>query len=70
MAEVIIAKNRHGETPTIKLVFTKEFAKFANPGDYTYSDLAQQAGDKGYIIRSSVMNQELDDPIDPTKAPF
>ena len=32
-AEVIVAKQRHGATGTVPLVFQREFTRFADPAD-------------------------------------
>ena len=55
VAEIIIAKNRHGATKTVELRFIDKFTKFANVEDYNLS------GSGANITLESKMNSLEDD---------
>ncbi len=68
IAEVIIAKNRHGAVKTIKLRFIDEFAKFADLGDPNFDDLPGDTfspvmDSANIITRPSKMNDDEDIPF-------
>jgi len=67
VAEIIIAKHRHGALDNVKLKFIDQFAKFANLDDPTFTGV-QQAGASGFnpstvIARPSRMNTDEDVPF-------
>ena len=66
IAEIIIAKNRHGALKTIKLKFTDEFARFSNLEDPNFDDLPGDTFENPYpniITRPSKMNDDEDIPF-------
>jgi replicative DNA helicase len=68
VAEIIIAKNRHGATKTVKLRFVDEFAKFADLGDPNFDDLPKDTFSAPFettnvITRPSRMNDDEDIPF-------
>lgn len=63
VAEFIIAKHRNGALDTVKLKFTPEFAKFANPDDPNFAGFESVSADpfgsgSAIITRPSRMNDE------------
>jgi replicative DNA helicase len=69
VAQIIIAKNRHGATDTVDLRFVNEFARFTDLTDFDYTgtfDIDDSPGSAfKSITRSSRMNEEFDE-----EAPF
>lgn len=66
VAEIIIAKNRHGALKTVKLKFTDEFARFSDLDDLDFSNLPGGAIENPYssvITRPSKMNDDEDIPF-------
>lgn len=68
IAELIIAKNRHGAVKTVKLRFIDEFAKFADLGDPNFDDLpgdtfSPAVDTTNVITRPSKMNDDEDIPF-------
>jgi replicative DNA helicase len=72
MTEVIVAKHRNGAVDTVKLRFTKEFARFTDWNDMGFDDLPllntkgtfdAAGGGSGVITRSSRMNDDEDIPF-------
>lgn len=71
IAEIIVAKHRHGALETIRLKFVDQFAKFANLDDFDFSSLDGPAdkssntfsGGSNIITRSSRMNDDEDIPF-------
>ena len=66
VAEIIIAKNRHGALKTIKLKFIDEFARFSNLEDPNFDDLPGDTFENPYpniITRPSKMNDDEDIPF-------
>ncbi|MCB0682660.1 MAG: replicative DNA helicase, partial [Saprospiraceae bacterium] len=68
IAEIIIAKNRHGALDTIKLRFVDQFAKFADLDESDFDalpdDTFSSPFDGGNIItRPSRMNDDEDIPF-------
>ena len=66
VAEVIIAKNRHGALQTIKLKFIGEYTKFTNLGDPNFDALPDdviQNPIPNIITRPSRMNDDLTEDI-------
>lgn len=69
VAEIIIAKNRHGPTETIKLRFLKDYAKFADNEDSEFDNFPSvdpfgpPDSDPGMITKSSRMNDDEDIPF-------
>lgn len=72
MTEVIVAKHRNGPVDTVKLRFTKEFARFTDWNDMGFDGLPlintkgtfdAAGGGSGVITRSSRMNDDEDIPF-------
>ncbi|MEM6398158.1 MAG: replicative DNA helicase [Bacteroidota bacterium] len=71
VAEVIVGKNRHGETKTIKLKFESDFAKFSDLDDPDFSLLPENTFESGATkdapytgtIMPSRMNEDEDIPF-------
>ncbi|MCB0564341.1 MAG: replicative DNA helicase [Phaeodactylibacter sp.] len=66
VAEVIIAKHRHGELKTIKLRFTGEFARFSDLDDPDFGALPENTFENpqsNIITRPSKMNDDEDIPF-------
>lgn len=66
VAEIIIAKNRHGRLDTVKLKFTDEFARFSDLDDFGLDDIGSDALDNAYtnvITRPSKFNKDEDIPF-------
>jgi replicative DNA helicase len=68
VAEIIIAKNRHGALDTIKLRFIDQFAKFADLDDPDFGDLPEDTFSNPFdqtniITRPSKMNSDEDIPF-------
>ncbi|NRB61446.1 MAG: replicative DNA helicase [Saprospiraceae bacterium] len=66
IAELIIAKNRHGALDTIKMRFTADFARFSDLDDPDFGSLPEDTFDNPYsnvITRSSKMNEDEDIPF-------
>lgn len=66
VAEVIIAKNRHGALKTVKLRFTDRFARFSDLDDPNFDDLPEDTIEGPYqniITRPSKMNSDEDIPF-------
>jgi len=71
VAEVIVGKNRHGETKTIKLKFESDFAKFGDLDDPDFSLLPDNTFESGATsetpysgtIMPSRMNEDEDIPF-------
>ncbi len=61
-AEVIVEKNRHGDTRTIKVKFVKEFAKFVDL-ESQYFVMPDSDG-SNTITKSSKMNEDINDDLD------
>lgn len=61
IAEIIIAKNRHGTVETVPLKFINQFVKFDNLDDYMMPLDEAGEDDDNYITRSSRMNESDDD---------
>ncbi|MEA3496268.1 MAG: replicative DNA helicase [Bacteroidota bacterium] len=55
LAELIIAKNRHGSVSTVKLKFISTFARFSNLDDYTITPTHD-----GMVIKNSKINDDSD----------
>ena len=69
LAEIIIAKNRHGSTQTVNLYYEKKFARFQNSdsngfyaaaGSSSHQLEDNNSGFKAAITRKSRMNDEND----------
>lgn len=64
LTEVIVAKHRNGAVDTVRLRFTKDFARFSDWDDLHFDDLpmpdpmSNPGGHFGVITRSSRMNDE------------
>jgi replicative DNA helicase len=64
LTEVIVAKHRNGAVDTVRLRFTKEFARFTDWNDVNFDDLpmpdplSSPGGGFGVITRSSRMNDD------------
>ncbi|MCB0581329.1 MAG: hypothetical protein KDD10_18715, partial [Phaeodactylibacter sp.] len=66
IAEVIVAKHRHGALKTIKLRFTDEFARFSDLDDPDFGALPEdtfQSPQSNIITRPSKMNDDEDIPF-------
>lgn len=66
IAELIIAKNRHGALDTIKLRFTADYARFSDLDDPDFGALPKDTFDNPYsnvITRPSKMNEDGDIPF-------
>jgi len=70
VAEIIIAKHRHGALDTVKLRFTDQFARFSNLDDLNFDDLPGDTFEKPFapanmnvITRPSRMNDDEDIPF-------
>ncbi len=66
IAEVIVAKHRHGALKTIKLRFTDEFARFSDLDDPDFGALPEGTFEKpqsNIITRPSKMNDDEDIPF-------
>lgn len=66
IAELIIAKNRHGALDTIKMRFTADFARFSDLDDPDFGALPEDTFDNPYsnvITRPSKMNEDKDIPF-------
>jgi replicative DNA helicase len=68
VAEIIIAKNRHGALDTIKLRFVDQFAKFTDLDDPDFGDLPEDTFSNPFdqtniITRPSKMNSDEDIPF-------
>jgi replicative DNA helicase len=66
IAELIIAKNRHGALDTIKMRFTADFARFSDLDDPDFGALPEDTFDNPYsnvITRPSKMNEDEDIPF-------
>lgn len=65
VAEVIVAKHRHGALKTIRLRFTDEFARFSDLDDPDFGNLPADTFDTypSVITRSSKMNEDEDIPF-------
>ena len=66
IAELIIAKNRHGALDTIKMRITADFARFSDLDDPDFGSLPEDTFDNPYsnvITRSSKMNEDEDIPF-------
>ncbi len=67
VAEIIVAKHRHGALQTIKLRFTPEFARFSDLDDPDFSNLPEDTFDassyNNIITRPSKMNDDEDIPF-------
>ena len=68
VAEIIIAKNRHGALKTVKLRFTPQFARFSNLDDPDFGDLPDdtftpQAENNNIITVQSKINDDEDIPF-------
>lgn len=70
IAEIIIAKHRHGALDTVKLRFTDQFARFSNLDDLNFDDLPGDTFEKPFapanmnvITRPSRMNDDEDIPF-------
>lgn len=66
VAEIIIAKNRHGALKTVKLKFTDQFARFSDMDDPNFDDLPQDTFENPnsiIITRPSKMNDDEDIPF-------
>jgi replicative DNA helicase len=66
IAEIIVAKNRHGALKTVKLKFTDEFARFSDLDDVDFGNLpgdAFEAPPSNIITRPSRMNEDEDIPF-------
>ncbi len=65
VAEVIVAKHRHGALKTIRLRFTDEFARFSDLDDPDFGNLPADTFDSypSVITRPSKMNEEEDIPF-------
>ena len=66
VAEVIVAKHRHGALKTIKLRFTDEYARFSDLDDPDFSVLPENALESpqsNIITRPSKMNDDEDIPF-------
>ena len=68
VAEIIIAKNRHGALKTVKLRFTPQYARFSNLDDPDFGDLPDdtftpQAENNNIITVQSKINDDEDIPF-------
>ncbi|GJM35144.1 MAG: replicative DNA helicase [Saprospiraceae bacterium] len=67
VAEIIVAKHRHGALKTVKLRFTPEFARFSDLDDPDFSNLPEDTFDaanyNNIITRPSKMNDDEDIPF-------
>lgn len=66
VAEIIIAKNRHGALKTVKLKFTDQFARFSDLDDPNFDDLPEDTFENPnsiIITRPSKMNDDEDIPF-------
>ncbi|MEY3249686.1 MAG: hypothetical protein RL742_1729, partial [Bacteroidota bacterium] len=68
IAEIIIAKHRHGALDTIRVKFTEQFAKFGNLDDPMFGGLEEPLGGPftsggGGLTISSRMNTDTDTPF-------
>ncbi len=67
VAEIIVAKHRHGALQTVKLRFTPEFARFSDLDDPDFSNLPEDTFDaasyNNIITRPSKMNDDEDIPF-------
>lgn len=67
VAEIIVAKNRHGELKNVRMRFTAEFARFSDLGDPDFGDLPDDTFDApaipNIITRPSRMNDDEDIPF-------
>jgi replicative DNA helicase len=66
VAELIVAKNRHGAQKTIKLRFTDRFARFSDLDDPNFDDLPEDTIEgpfQNIITRPSKMNSDEDIPF-------
>ncbi len=66
IAELIVAKNRHGALQTVRMRFTSQYARFGNLDDPDFSDLPSDPMGPAYnavITRPSKMNDDEDIPF-------
>lgn len=66
VAEIIVAKHRHGALKTVKLRFTEQFARFSDLDDPNFDDLPTgtfETPQSNIITRSSKMNDDEDIPF-------
>ncbi len=66
VAEVIVAKHRHGALKTVRLRFTEEFARFSDLDDPDFGNLpggAFESPQSNIITRPSKMNDDEDIPF-------
>ncbi len=66
IAEIIIAKNRHGAQETVRLRWTGEFARFSDLDDVNFNELPGDTFEAPYgniITRPSKMNDDEDIPF-------
>jgi len=70
VAEIILAKHRHGALDTVRLRFTDQFARFSNLDDLNFDDLPGDTFEKPFapanmnvITRPSRMNDDEDIPF-------
>lgn len=67
VAEIIVAKNRHGELRDVRMRFTAEYARFSDLGDPDFGDLPEDTFDTpaipNIITRPSKMNDDEDIPF-------
>lgn len=67
IAEIIVAKNRHGELRDVRMRFTAEFARFSDLDDPDFGDLPADTFDTpaipNIITRPSKMNDDEDIPF-------
>jgi replicative DNA helicase len=63
VAEVIMAKNRHGKLDTIRMKFTAEFARFSDLEDRAFDDLPDDTFTNTTITMPSKINEDEDIPF-------
>lgn len=63
VAEVIMAKNRHGKLDTVRMKFTAEFARFSDLEDRAFDDLPDDTFTNTTITMPSKINEDEDIPF-------
>ncbi len=63
VAEVIMAKNRHGKLDTIRMKFTAEFARFSDLEENAFDDLPDDTFSNTTITMPSKINEDEDIPF-------
>ena len=63
VAEIIMAKNRHGKLDTIRMKFTPEYARFSDLEDRAFDDLPDDTFTNTTITMPSKINEDEDIPF-------